>query len=411
MNFSSLQKTLLCVIFITSSVFSFSQFTIFNASNSGLPNNTVRCVSVDPITNHVWAGTDFGLAEFDGSNWEIFNSSNSGLTDNLIRSIETDPSGKIWVGTLIGGLFMYDGSTWINYNTLNSDLPDNQIKDIEFDQDGYMWVATTGGLAMYNGTNWNVWNVFNSSLPTNNISAIKVAPDNSKRIGAVNGGLQIISADNLTMTTYWSYNSGLVDNTILMIDLDQNGLLWMATPSGGLIVHSGGDSWIFYNTLTSTIPSNSATYVMVDNNKKYITTIDYGLLIYNNISFFNLNTTNSNLPDDFLNCIEKDTSTVFWIGSYNGGLIKYDLAPIDVEENLDSDFNLIESFLQNDIFYFNFNQTLENYFVYDLQGKLILNSENDQSNYQIPTHELSGIYLIRFTNKQGYSQVLKVFIP
>lgn len=411
MIISHLQKTLLCVIFITSSVFSFSQFTIYNSSNSGLPYNTVRCVSVDPFTNEVWAGTDFGLANFNGSIWTIYNASNSGLTDNLIRAIETDPLGNIWVGTLINGLFMFDGTTWVNYNMTNSDLPDNQIKDIEFDQDGFMWVATTGGLAMYNGSVWTIWNVFNSSLPTNNISSIKVATDNSKRIGAVNGGLQIISADNLTMTTYWSYNSGLVDNTILMIDFDQSGLLWMATPSGGLILHSGGDSWIFYNTLTSDIPTNSATYILIHNNLKYIATIEDGLVIYDGITFESLNISNSNLPDNYLYCIEKDTNEIFWMGSYNGGLIKYDPATVGLDEPIENSFSIINAYLQNDVFNFEFNQKAENYLVYDLQGKLVSASETKNYGYQISTQNLSGIYIFIFTNSEGKQIKLKAFVP
>jgi ligand-binding sensor domain-containing protein len=408
---SHLQKTLLCVIFITSSVFSFSQFTVYNSSNSGLPYNTVRCVSVDQFTNEVWAGTDFGLANFDGTNWTIYNTSNSGLTDNLIRAVETDPSGNIWVGTLIEGLFMFDGISWVNYTMSNSDLPDNQIKDIEFDQDGFMWVATTGGLAMFNGSVWTVWDIFNSSLPTNNISSIKVATDNSKRIGAVNGGLQIISADNLTMTTYWSYNSSLIDNTILMVDFDQNGLLWMATPSGGLIVHTGGDSWIFYNTFTSDIPTNSATYILIHNNLKYVPTIEDGLLIYDGITFEKFNASNSNMPDNYLFCIEKDTNEIFWMGSYNGGLIKYDPATVGINEAQNESFSIKNAFLQNDVFTFELSTEAENYSVYDLQGKLVSASKMRSLNYQIPTQNLSGIYVFLFTNPDGKQISIKAFVP
>lgn len=406
-----LQKTLFLVISLTGSVFSFGQFVVFNESNSGLPNNTVRCVSVDPFTNEIWAGTDFGLAKTDGTNWTIFNTLNSGLTDNLIRSIEVDPNGNVWVGTLLGGLFRYDGNSWLNYTMTNSDLPDNQIKDIEFDQDGYMWVATTGGLAMYNGSAWTIWNVSNSTLPTNNISSIKVAPDNSKRIGAVNGGLQIISADNNNMITYWSYNSYLIDNTILMIDLDDAGLLWMATPSGGLVVHTGGDSWIFYNTLTSTIPTNSATYILVDDNLKYIPTIEDGLVIYNDVNFISYNMSNSNMPDNYLYCISKDTHGVFWMGSYNGGLIKFDPETIGIKEFSTEDFSITNAFLNNGVFTFTLSSMAESWSVYDLQGKQVFSSEKNKSNYEIPVQSLAGIYLFTFTDITGRMITAKVFIP
>lgn len=401
-------KTLFAYIFIMNSVFSFSQFTIFNSSNSSLPYNTVRCISIDS-NNHVWAGTDDGLVKFDGSNWTVYNSLNSGLTDNQIRAIEFDSSGKLWVGTLVDGVFSYDGSNWINFNSSNSDLPDNQIKDIEFDQDGYMWVATTGGLAMFNGSIWTIWNVFNSSFPTNNISCIEIAPNNEKHIGAVNGGLQIISPDNLSVATYWSYNSSLIDNTILKVDFDASGFLWMATPSGGLITHYTGDNWVFYNTLNSSIPSNSATYILIDNNIKYVPTIDHGLIMYNGISFSSFSMSNSNLPDNHLYCIAKDTSGVFWMGSYNGGLIKYDPATVGVLENNATYFELISARPNGAQISFELTQKSK-VEVYDVSGRLTLNTSDYFEIFSINKPSETGVYIFKFTNEKNEIITSKLFV-
>lgn len=408
MNKTFFLKTLFAYIFIMNSVFSFAQFTIYNSNNSPLPYNTVRCISID-TNNFVWAGTDNGLAMFDGINWAIYNTSNSGLTDNHIRAIEIDPDGKLWVGTLVDGLFSFDGVSWINYNTSNSDLPDNQVKDIEFDQDGFMWVATTGGLAMFNGSVWTIWNVFNSTFPTNNISCIEIASNNEKHVGAVNGGLQIISPDNLSVTTYWSYNSSLIDNTILKVDFDASGFLWMATPSGGLITHYTGDNWVFYNTLTSSIPSNSATYILIDNNIKYVPTIDNGLVMYNGISFSSYTMSNSNLPDNHLYCIAKDTAGVFWMGSYNGGLIKYDPATIGILENNNSSFDLV-SVLQNGTqisLQLTQKSILE---VYDISGRLILNTSGFFDFISIDKPSETGVYIFKFTNEKNEIITSKMFV-
>jgi ligand-binding sensor domain-containing protein len=410
MILSIFKKTLPCCIFITGSVFSFAQFVSFNTSNSGLPNNTVRCVAIDSA-NNVWAGTDFGLAKFDGTNWEIFNTQNSGLTDNLIRAIEFDSLGHLWVGTLIEGLFHYDGVSWTNYSMANSGLPDNQIKDIEFDLDGFLWVATTGGLAMYDNSVWTVWNVFNSSFPTNNISSIEIAPDNTKHIGAVNGGLQIISPDNLTVTTYWSYNSSLIDNTILSIDLATNGWLWMATPSGGIIVHVAGDNWIFYNTQTSDIPTNSATYILIDGNLKYIPTIDDGLLVYDGITFEQFNTTNSDIPDNYLYCINKDTAGIFWMGSYNGGLIKFDPSTIGINENLISSFSISSILQDGNNLMISFTENVARFEVCDLQGKLICSQSSSSKSFSVPINGLSGIFLFSFVSEKGIKITSRLFIP
>ena len=44
----------------------------------------------------------FGLAKFDGTNWTVYNTSNSGLPDNGVYSIAIDGSGNKWIGTLAG---------------------------------------------------------------------------------------------------------------------------------------------------------------------------------------------------------------------------------------------------------------------------------------------------------------------
>ncbi len=66
-----------------------------------------------------------GLAKFDGTNWTVYNTSNSGLPDNYVSSIAIDGSGNKWIGTWHGGLAKFDGTNWTVYNTSNSGLPDN----------------------------------------------------------------------------------------------------------------------------------------------------------------------------------------------------------------------------------------------------------------------------------------------
>ena len=48
-----------------------------------------------------WIGTDGGgLAKYDGTNWTVYNTSNSGLPDNRVHSIAIDGSGNKWIGTI-----------------------------------------------------------------------------------------------------------------------------------------------------------------------------------------------------------------------------------------------------------------------------------------------------------------------
>jgi ligand-binding sensor domain-containing protein len=45
-----------------------------------------------------------GLAKFDGVNWTVYNTSNSRLPDNYVRAIAIDGQGNKWIGTEVEGL-------------------------------------------------------------------------------------------------------------------------------------------------------------------------------------------------------------------------------------------------------------------------------------------------------------------
>jgi len=92
-----------------------------------------------------------GLAKFDGTGWTVYNESNSGLPDNYIRALAIDGS-NIWIGTYYGGLAEVDGTNWTVYNTSNSDLPDNWVFGLAIDGNNNIWIGTwLGGLAVYTG--------------------------------------------------------------------------------------------------------------------------------------------------------------------------------------------------------------------------------------------------------------------
>src|SRR5436853_7529081 len=76
--------------------FSWENFTTAN----GLPDNHVFCVLVDG--SRVWAGTENGLAVYDGK-WKIYRTTD-GLAHRAVLSLALDPrTGDVWAGTM-GGL-------------------------------------------------------------------------------------------------------------------------------------------------------------------------------------------------------------------------------------------------------------------------------------------------------------------
>ncbi|MFW6020189.1 MAG: T9SS type A sorting domain-containing protein [Bacteroidales bacterium] len=119
------------------------------------PGNEVMDIAI--TEGNKWIGTwGGGVAKFDGTNWTVYNKSNSGLPDNKVAEIAIDGEGNKWLGTRDQGLVKFDGTNWTIYNESNSGLPKNYISSIAIDQEGNKWIGTGGGVAVFNETGVSV---------------------------------------------------------------------------------------------------------------------------------------------------------------------------------------------------------------------------------------------------------------
>ncbi len=132
-----------------------TNWTVYNTSNSGIPENDIACSLMDSKGN-IWMGhgwTDYpehGVTKFDGKNWINYNTSNSGIASNVILNIFEDKSGNIWFGSGDdNGASKFDGKNWSTYNTVNSGLINNTINSISEDSKGNIWFATTDGISVH----------------------------------------------------------------------------------------------------------------------------------------------------------------------------------------------------------------------------------------------------------------------
>ena len=240
---------LIALIYIVSSNISPAQYpdwTVYNSSNSGLPDNNVYSIALDGSGNK-WIGTRRGgIAKFDGSNWTVCDTSNSEMPDNYIRSIAIDGGGNKWFGTE-QGLVKFDGINWNVYDTSNSGLPDNFVESIEIDESGNKWIGTGyGGIAKFDGSDWTVYDSINSGLPDNWVYSIAIDERDNKWIGTGYGGLA--KFDGFNWTVYNTSNSGLPDDRCRSITIDESWNKWIGTRGGGIAVFKNTGSPVVEKT-------------------------------------------------------------------------------------------------------------------------------------------------------------------
>ena len=105
------KQLLFLILFFCSNTFAQTAWTNYTTLNSPLPENSIRCISID-AQGRKWIGTDYGLAIFDDVNWTIYLTANSGLPDNAVRAVAFDSLQNAWIGTFNGGLAKFDGTSW-----------------------------------------------------------------------------------------------------------------------------------------------------------------------------------------------------------------------------------------------------------------------------------------------------------
>jgi ligand-binding sensor domain-containing protein/signal transduction histidine kinase len=101
----------------------------------------------------LWAGTQRGLACWDGHAWLSF-TTNNGLSANIVRAIADDADGRLWIGTEGGGLdCLKDGK--ITPVQPAGGFPSKNISALYMDPEGVLWIGTLGnGLIRFQSGRW-----------------------------------------------------------------------------------------------------------------------------------------------------------------------------------------------------------------------------------------------------------------
>ncbi|MFH2141142.1 MAG: two-component regulator propeller domain-containing protein [Bacteroidota bacterium] len=276
------------VLFISFSLKSQCQWTIYNPTNSGLPDYYINNFFIDHNDN-IWFTSSMGIAKFDGdTSWTLYNSNTTGggLPNNYTNLIKEDSYGNIWVCHSLG-ISRYDGNNWNTYNTGNSPLFGNYIVSFAPDRYGNVWFSSMGtkggGVTFYN--NVSTWHTFNT-----------------------------INTPNL------------VSNEISSIAIDYTDNVWFASASNsepGITCFSGMN----WTTIASadTIPLYNIRSIFPDSKGNIWTTSNEfeGVLKFDGVNWSHFSSQNSGLPSDYINCISEDIYGNIWFGTYNGAA-KYD---------------------------------------------------------------------------------------
>ena len=128
--------------------------------------------------------------------------------------------------------------------------------------------------------------------------------------------------DTSVWVDYQVFNSGIQSNSLTVIAVDHNNVKWIGTLEKGLIRYDESE-FVNFNTSNSPIPGNLINCISIDNQNRVWVGTNYGIGIYDGMTWTIYNRQNSELTTEIINTIKFDEPGNAWIGTA-GNLVKFD---------------------------------------------------------------------------------------
>jgi len=268
----------------------------------------------------MWFATSTGLHRFDGYQYKSwFNDpllSNS-LAKDRLETVFAGRNGVIWIGTFEGGLDRVDpqtGSfTHYRYNSKDpASLSNDSVTAILEDRDGDIWVGTHGGLNRLNPKTKTFIHYRHRQDDPFSLSNDEVRVIYEDREGTIwigtgthyqeqgEGGLNRLDKKTGRMICYLHDPKNplsLVNNKVRAILEDRRGTFWVGTAGDGLHTMDRSTGNFVRHKYNPNQPGSLSRPPL----KKLV-----------------------HWADDHISFIKEDSTGMIWIGTFSGGLNRYD---------------------------------------------------------------------------------------
>ena len=306
-------------------------------SMDGLSSNTVTAILKDKL-GLMWFATDDGLNRFNGTDVLVYRHNKkdpNSLSSNDVSSLHQDRSGRIWVGTIVGGLQLYDRrkDSFVNI------LPQNSVTSIDSDASGKLWVGTATGLITVDPVTFKVatfTSVPNISEQISKGLILSVAIDRQQSIW-------IGTSEGLFKFDHSQKSGGRINylqslpedvgaRAVKSIVEDRGGNIWAGTFGGVLKLNKNGQilkRLRYESGNQSSLSSNLVFAIKPESDRSIWICTDAGLNILDtesgHISRYGPDPrTQFSLSNKSVRSILIDNEGVCWLGTYKGGVNKYD---------------------------------------------------------------------------------------
>ena len=297
-------------------------------TRNGLCNDGINSMTED-IRGNIWIATKYGVDEYDGYRYYNWNT-NNGLLNNTVNTVLSDKSGNIWFGYNGNGVSRYNGKEFSTFNEKNG-LCYNYIKGIIQDRTGNMWFSTDGaGICKFEGERF-VHITEKDGLPTSVVMSIYQDIEGNNWFGTYGNG--VCKFDGKTFTHFTEEKNGLCGNLVYGIFQDSKGNMWFGSKGGGLSIYDGKNMKT-YNSKNGL--SHDYIYSFTEDRfgNIIIASNGGGIMIYDGNTFTKIGK-NEGLASDLIYNVFIDNKQNIWLGTEDAGadMIFADFGTIGLLQN------------------------------------------------------------------------------
>lgn len=306
------------------------KISVWNSSNSNLPNNTNDLITIDK-NGIIWLSTDDGLVTFNGKE---FQNAEQTITDKgkyfRYYSLATDNDNTKWFFAT-GNVYSFDNKNWAKY--------EESIIGIKSGYDiinnpgtNEVFFCSDKGLTIYKQGNWSIINQDKvKELPSNRVSYAKRDSKNRIWIGTYSGTVMI--DENNIATNFEKSKTILKGKCITSMDEDENGNLYFSlyefdrkdkekvNNDEGIAIRYTDGTFKQFTTDNSGMPYNNTTCVVYDKKEKilWISTDRAGLVRFDlQDGWENYHNKNSELPTSYISTMTFDKEGNLYLATRQG---------------------------------------------------------------------------------------------
>lgn len=278
--------------------------------DQGMPHKSIRALA-QTSDGYLWAGSDDGLARFDGVRFVAFEL-RAGWHPGPVHALLADRRGALWIGTSASGLTRFENDRFTTFTTREG-LPSDSITALAEDRDGRLWVGTEVGLA--------IWHEGKFALPSGTeelngkpITTLFKDRQGDLWIGATGAGVFQWRAGKFIPLTDTSVDALLQDPHCLLVD--RGGRIWIGA-SDDFVLCRENDQWRRYQIPRhSPHPYVSALAEEADGTV-WAGSISEGLFQFKGGKFAPINAS-SGLSDNLVQSLLVDREDKLWVGTDSG---------------------------------------------------------------------------------------------